>query len=44
MMDDVEFIAEMEGKVNSGVEIRLPELSDFSILLTFKFWPNLLIE
>ena len=25
MMDDVEFIAEMEGKVNSGVEIRLPE-------------------
>ena len=25
MMDDVEFIAEMEGKVNSGVEIRIPE-------------------
>lgn len=25
MMDDVEFIAEMEGKVNSGVKIRLPE-------------------
>ena len=25
MMDEVEFIAEMEGKVNSGVEIRLPE-------------------
>jgi biotin synthase len=25
MIDDVEFIAEMEGKVNSGLEIRLPE-------------------